>query len=165
MSCTGAGDIGLFATGLWEDLGSPADISALSISGWVTQTNTLGTLNNLINQCYTGAQGSYVCPDLTNTEFAILGTMYTMRFYRNRANSLAGAGGTTPMWYTLKEGDSTISRANPSEMMKTFQSMSINAREGLDKMVSYYNKYSNGGTVPRSVNFYTLENPSYYNGD
>lgn len=165
MSCTGASDIGLFATGLWESLGNPTDVSALTISGWVYQTNTLGTLNNLIDTCYTGGNG-YVCPDLTNTEYSILGAMYQVQFYRNRANALAGTAGTTLSWYRLREGDSDIARANPSEMMKTFQKMAKEANDELNKMVSYYNKQSQGGNVPRSVDFYNVSNgPVYFNED
>lgn len=157
MSCTGdASDIGLWATGLWTTLGQPSDVSALTISGWASQSFTVGALNAYTNQCYSGISGAYVCPDLNQADFAILGAMYAVQFYNFRAQAMAGAGGVEKTWTELRDGDSVMRRSSPGELMKAYVAMANEAAKTLRNLVAFYNDYLQNGTLPHSVLYPTV---------
>lgn len=163
--CTDASVIGDFATGLWvTQLGSPSDVSALTISGWVTQSFTIGALNNYTFQCFSGVSGN-VCPVLYQDEFAILALMYMQQFWTYRAQATAGAGGVLLPWTALRDGDSEIRRVDPAALMRTYQSMSNAANKQLNAMIVQYNRAQGG---PTSIDFYDIDNTwlgaAYYNG-
>jgi hypothetical protein len=151
MSCTGASDIGLFATGLWTNIGQPSDISALTISGFVAQPSTLGALNAYIGTCYSG-DGVNVCPDLDEGSFAIIGLMYLQSYYMSLMRANAGAGGTLRL-VELREGDSTIRWVNASEIAKTYSAAAKDAASQLKYLVKAYNNNSQGGNTPRAIDF------------
>ncbi len=158
MSCTGTQDIGAFASGVWLNLGSPTDISALSISGWVTQQNTIGSLNAYTAKCHTIVSGMYVCPDIDLGEYSILGAIYATQFWNYRAQAVAGAGGITPQWVSLRDGDSEIRRVNAGELMKSYVSLGQDAQQVLS-LVAFYNDFTQNGTLPLSVDMWTILPP------
>lgn len=165
MSCTGdASDIGLFSTGLWQSLGSPDDISSIYISGYVTLPSTLGTLNAYIASCYSGVSGAYVCPDLDYGSFAIIGMIFTQGYYLNLMKANAGAGGAqklTQQLIELSEGDSRIRWTNPGELAKVYLQAAQDAQAQLKYLVKAYNDNSQGGNIPRSINYLSFGVPYY----
>lgn len=159
MSCTGdATDIGLWATGMWTNLGQPPDVSAQTISGWVVQPYTVGTFNTLTNQCFSPVSGAFVCPELDDAEFGVLGAMYAVQFWNYRAQAMAGAGGVDTTWSRLSEGDSTIQRASPGELMKVYAAMARDAQLNLRFVIASYNDYVQNGSMPNSVLYPTIVN-------
>lgn len=151
--------IGLFATGLWEELGSPSDIAANTISGWVSQDQTLGKLNNLIGTCFSGVGYSGVgtwnydvSPDLSNLEFGILDQMYRVTYYQRLIRNIAGAGGTFPV-QQMAEGDSKIQFVSAAELAKVYTDNLKNAQDQMKYLVNAYIKLD---YAPRSVDFYTI---------
>ncbi len=162
MSCTGQGDdIGQWATGLWVSIGSPSAISALSISGYAAQSFALGQLNAYTSLCYSGVSGAYVCPNLDDGSFAILGQMFLYSYYMQLMNSSAGAGGTR-MVQRIADGDSRIEWVNSSELAKTYLAAANLAQKNLNNLVRNYVNNSLGGNAPRSVDFYGID--SSWNG-
>lgn len=158
MSCTGQGDdIGQWATGLWVSIGSPSAISALTISGYVAQSFAIGQLNAFTSQCYIPVSGAYVCPNLDDGSYAILGQMFLYSYYMQLMNASAGAGGTRSV-QVIKDGDSVIQWTNASELAKTYLAAAALAKKDLDNLVRNYVNNSLGGNVPRSVDFYGLDN-------
>jgi len=164
-------EIGIWATGVWLDLGSPANISALTLSGYAIAPSTLGRLNNFIGACYSGSgwagPGSVnydVVPDLTDPELAIINAMYLVSYYNGLSQATMGAGGSTIPWQSLKEGDSTITRASAPAIGKTYADMAKDAMANLKYLVNVYINNSQGGNTPRSVNYLDIWTPEVGGG-
>jgi hypothetical protein len=155
--------ISQFSTGLWLDLGQPTDLSALSISGWVTQPQTLGRLNSYVGTCYTGigytGSNSWdydVGPDLTNGDYSILGQMFMVTYYNQLVRKCAGAGGTQKIVQSLAEGDSRVQYVNAADLARVYTENVKEATKTLNYLVNTYNTNSQGAYDPRSVNYYTI---------
>lgn len=163
MSCSGdASDIGLFATGLWQTLGAPDDLSALYISGYVGLPSTLGQLNAYIGSCYSGMDGIYVCPDMDNGSFAIVGQMFTQAYYLNLMRANAGAGGAMSRVMELQEGDSRLKWVSSAELAKVYLQAAKDAQIQLKYLVKAYNDNSQGANEARDVEYPSFGLP--YNG-
>ncbi len=156
--------IGNWSVNVWEDLGSPPNVTPTTISGYAIQPNTLGRLNSLIMTCYQGSgytgaamgMGSVnfdVSPDLTNTELAVIGAMYLVSYYNNLAQATMGVGACTIPWTQIKEGDSSITRAQPANIGKVYSEMSKEAQVQLRQLVNAY-RGSAGGSISRSVDYF-----------
>ena len=150
--------IGIWATGMWSNLGEPATISPLKISGYAVQPYTIGQLNTLIDSCFratglpTGNLPPYdVIPDLGYGQLAIIGLMYQVSFFNQMAIRSMGQGGDTLPWSQLKEADSTITRASAPNIGKEYREMSRVANDELNYLVNAY--IMNSGQNARSVDF------------
>lgn len=153
--------IGVWATGLWTSLGGPPNVSALTISGFAVQTNTIGTLNSYIGTCYhpSGYSGPgtvpyAVVPCLGPAELAIIGNMYLVSYYTNLATATMGYGGDSIPWTNLAEGDSKISRGNPAAIGLVYINQSKEAQKNLNYMVAAYIVEIQQGNIPRDVETY-----------
>ena len=174
MSSISTEIIGQFSTGVWNNLGQPTDITVTSISGWVTQPQTLGKLNSYIGTCfqgtgYTGANSwDYdVTPALTNTETAILDEMFQISYYQQLIRKIAGAGGVTRIIQGLSEGDSKISYVSSAALAKVYTENLVEANKRLNYAVNVYTNESAGANNPRSVDYYTLlpQGSRYYDNN
>lgn len=172
MSCNVL--IGQWASGVWQDLGSPASVSALTISGYAVSPNTLGRLNNFIGTCYSGSGYSGigsndfdVVPDLTDQELAIEGQLYLVSYYNALAQSVMGAGATLSpaqgglQWQQLREGDSVVTRPNLAAIAKVYTDASKEAMAQLKYLVNVYITQVQGSATPRNVLYL---NPPVYGG-
>ena len=148
--------IGVFASGVWQNIGSPTSLAAGSISGWVTQDQTLGKLNNLIGSCYSGISG-LVDPDIGREEQSILEQLFLVNFYRQEVQRVIGAGAN--LWVRIHEGDSDLSRANPSTLAEIYERMQKDAQDNLLTLVNLYNRNSQNANRPQSIDFYNIEAP------
>lgn len=152
-----------FSTGVWNDLGQPTDITVTSISGWVTQPQTLGKLNSYIGTCYQGTgytgAGSWnydVTPAITNTETAILNEMFQVSYYQQLIRKIAGAGGINRIVQNISEGDSKISYVSSAALAKVYTDNVIEANKRLNYLVNVYANEAAGANNPRSVDYYML---------
>ena len=151
--------IGIWSTGLWENLNSPPSISALSISGYAIQPSTIGSLNSRLGTCYSGSgwmgTGSIftVVPDLGNAEIAIIDALYHITFFNQMAIATMGFGGNTIPFLSLKEGDSTITQANPVNIGKEYREMVKDWNQYLNYLVTSYQYNQQGSAVPRNIQF------------
>ncbi len=156
--------IGQWATGIWLDLFQPTNTSPSTISGYAIQPSTLGKLNNLVQGCfsgsgYTGAGTTnyQIGPYVTNSELAIIEAMYRVSYYNNLAQATMGIGGATTPWTTIREGDSSISRANGATLGREYREIAKEAAAQLNYLVNTY-RSSQGGNIGRSVDYLS---PSY----
>ena len=141
---TGAALIGEWASGIWISLGSPSTLSALTLSGYASQPNTLGTLNARLGTCFLGSglNGTgyaYMAqPLLTSAELAIVEGLFLVSWYNQLAFATMGAGGTTIPWARLREGDSSIERSSPVNIGKEYREMAKDANQVLNYLVGAY---------------------------
>lgn len=146
------------ATGVWMDISSPDSTTVATISGQLVSDFYLGTLNVLLGTCYSGSEsGACISPPLTNTEQSILGELYKVNYYGRLVAANAGAGGVRQM-VEVGEFDTRIRWASPNEVAKTYVMMQKDARIRLDNMVRDYFDLSLGGNVPRSIDFFNIDN-------
>lgn len=152
--------IGVWANALWQDLGSPDCLNPLTISGYALQPNVLGLLNSRLQTCYqaTGASGANttdfdVTPALTNSELAIIDSMYRISYYNNMAMSMMGQSASDVPFVTIREGDSSITRANPVNIGKEYREMAKDERANLTNLINAYINVVQEGGAPRSVDF------------
>lgn len=164
-SPSGAQDLGTLASGIWQyNLGSPTNISSLVISGYFAQDYVVGQLNAKIGTCYSGVSGWAISTDIDNSELAILGAMFMVSYWGQKVSSAAGAGGVSDTWVAMRDGDSDIRRASPSELMKIYTSMFRDANNQLNYLTNEYLVHGVGSTLPRSVDFYSFYyGYGYYN--
>lgn len=154
--------IGSWSTGLWQDLGAPSNLSALTLSGYAVQPNTLGTLNARLGTSYvgTGYMGTGTAfdasPDLTNKELAIIEGLFLVGWYNQLAFANMGYGGSSIPWTRLREGDESIERANPVNVGKEYREMSKQAGNTLTSLVNAYLDNERGTSA--TVDFL---NPAY----
>lgn len=163
MDVSGAALIGLWATGLWSALGSPATVSALTISGYATTPNTLGQLNTYIGTCYCGTgytgYGTYdydITPCISPQELAIIGGMYAVGYWNNLAQLTMGAGGYgvggLPV-QSLGDGDTKIAYQNAAAIGQVYMGWADKALLQLNYNVGVYLNQVLGANVPRSIAF------------
>lgn len=142
-------------------MGSPAGLSALTISGYASQPSTLGRLNDLIGTCYSGSgyMGTGmpfdVSPPIYNSELAIIEGMIRANWYMQLATTMMGTSQTDIPWTNLREGDSQIGRANGWSLGKEYREM---ARQTIEQMNYLANAWSINRSYARSVDYL---NPGY----
>jgi len=158
--------IGLWSTGLWIDLGSPANLSALTISGYACQPNTIGRLNTYISTCYSGSgytgAGSVnydVTPQLFAAEMAIVGAMFVTSYYSSLSQATMGVGGSTIPWQSVREGDGVVTQVNAASIGKVYMDMSVEANRVLRQLVNQYVENVQNSNVPRDVSYYSILGP------
>lgn len=134
---TNLDDIGLFASGTWEDIGSPSDISVASISGWA-ETH-IGDLNILIDSDF-DISGSFFSPPLGNTEKSIYQLMYRIHYYDKRVVEMTNGifANSISDWSSMKEGDSSITRTNRGELIKSLRGSKQDEEAKLQLLVGFY---------------------------
>ena len=161
-----------FIRSVYEEIGEDAGYSHEYLAYWFAGNYNLGRLNTLIDTCYSGSYttGEYgemtsytITPDIGSEEMAIYQKIFELDFYskqaRNTLKSAAGYGGGD--WTTLREGDSTITRANRNEVAKSYKSLSTDTRQELDKMIQSYLKFR---ATPQQVVGDDTIGAGYYRG-
>ncbi len=154
--------IGLFATGVWLNLGSPSSTSALAISGFVTQPYTLGTLNARIGTCFnsSGFMGTGVVfdttPDITYSELAIVDALFRVTYYAQLATATMGVGGSSVPAQQLREGDSVIQFANIANLGEQYRESVKDWNTNLSYIINAYLSQSSNAL---SVDFYNPGGP------
>lgn len=161
--------IGDWASGFWTNLGQPVNVAVTTISGYAIQPNTLGQLNSFIGTCYsgsgylgvTGTSNFDTDPNLTNTELSIIGAMYLVSYYNSLSQAMMGVSQNTIPWVNLKEGDSTITRANGANLGMVYAKMATDANTRLQYLVNAYRQNAQGGSVPRTVDYPNIQYPEF----
>ena len=154
--------IGQFSSGLWLNLGGLSALSALTISGFVVQPGTLGSLNNRLGTSFsgtgylgTGATFDTV-PDITNKELAIVEGLFLVSWYNQLASANMGLGGSSIPWTRIREADESIDRERPSNLGAEYRTMAKDARLYMEYLVGAYNDNARGSAL--SVDYL---NPAY----
>lgn len=135
------GVLGL-ATTIYLSIGTPTNLSVGYISGWITDQNNLGDLNNKLSTSFyvdTAALGGpCIKDDFAAEEAAIYSLLYQAAYYETLALNILSAGGV--QWITLTEGDTRITRSDPANLAKIYNSMKNDAYRGINLAVNNYNR-------------------------
>lgn len=127
------------ASGTWEELGEPTNVSVSYISGWYVADSNIGKLNSVINTCYSGVSGC-IDPAISGDEQAIYKEIYKINYYgRQIASMLNSANSAAGAWTELKDNTSSIRRANKNDLAKTFLQLQKDSREALKDLATQYN--------------------------
>lgn len=160
--------IGNWSTGLWLSLGSPANVSALTISGFATSPNTIGFLNTRLSLCFSGSgftgypSFDYdVVPDYSQSDMNIIGCFYLVGYWNALAAASMGAGGVNTPWQSLREGDSVVTRGNVAAIGKVYADLAKTANDQLNYEINSYVRFVQGGETPRQVAWASIVNPTW----
>lgn len=146
-----------FVAGLYVDLGERADYSESYLASWFLDPSNIGTLNNQLDLCFasyclTGGNGVVtgydISPQMTNAELAIFKANFDVFFYGREAKRALQSSYDASSWTTLKEGDSSITRINKSDLARTLNALQKDSREQLGSLVK---EYLRNGARPQSV--------------
>lgn len=166
--CASATLVGLWSTGIWTNvLGSPPNVSALTISGYAIMPATLGWLNDSTSSCFSGSgyagPGTVnydTVPDLTSDELALITELYLQSYYNGLAQATMGYGGDSIPWTNARDGDQSITRANPAAIGAVYAGLAAKARSNLNYLVTSY--INNQGVYsPRQVLLPNLVYPTF----
>jgi hypothetical protein len=104
-----------------------------------------------------------ITPEIGSEESAIYQKIFELDFYNKQArNTLRGAAGYAGGdWISLREGDSSITRANKNEVAKSYKSLANDTRQELDKMIQSYLKFR---ATPQQVVGDDVVSAGYYVG-
>lgn len=140
-----------WATTLWYDLNSPSNVSLGYLSGWLSNSGTLGDINNRLGTCFWVSGDAPCIVDFTNDEGSIANAIYQITYYRNQRLGVlkGGVDNAAQAWTTIKEGDSTISRDARANIAREFGAMQREAEEKFRHLLSYYTL---NHTVPQGIN-------------
>jgi hypothetical protein len=106
------------ASDIYSDLDSPSFLSVGMVSGWITNSGSIGSLNiKLGTSVY--LSGDQPCmAGFGGEEAAIYSLMYQSNFYEKEALKILRGGGS--FWTSISEGDTKISRANVRDISKAY---------------------------------------------
>jgi hypothetical protein len=139
-----------FIYGVYNDLGEPEEYSLAKISAWFLDEANIGKLNNLIGSKinlifhkneFGVVTGYELTPKPTPNQLGIFKNLFECEFFKNYAKNLARSASQLGDWTLLREGDSSIQRANKNEISKNFRIMSKDCEIELGKKVKMYLKY------------------------
>jgi hypothetical protein len=139
-----------FVYGVFNDLGEPEDYPLAKISAWFLDEANIGKLNTLIGTNISlvihkdseGVVSGYeLKPTPTPAQLGIFKNLFQCEFFKNYAKNLARSAAQLGDWTSLREGDSSIQRANKNEISKNFRIMSKDCEMELNKKVKMYLKY------------------------
>lgn len=148
------------STGIWDDIGAPSSLSVSSIESKLLSSGFMGQFDVLVNGCHyldyqTGITGYCIAPSLSSDEQSIYRQLYLTNYYLKRSHEIFSLnnGLTAGAWVEIKEGDSTIRRSNPTEIVKILNASYIESKKALDQLIDSYKKNDSG---PRSVDYYGI---------
>lgn len=142
----------LMATGLWVDINQPSNLAVSSISGKLVSSGFLGKFDTLTDGCHHIESGCF-SPPLNGQEQGIYQQLYLSEYYRTLFLQSQGAIGVTN-WVSLREGDSSITRANPTEISKLYRALQNDANKELGDLIF---SYKNNQAGPRQVDYLGID--------
>lgn len=135
--------IGDFASGIYEDLGSPSGITPSYISGWLV--NNVGLLNVAINSDYTGISGEIYSTGCTGElvtglgqdEQAIYKCIYNINYYQRKlSESLNAAAYDT--WVEIQDEGSRVKRVSKNDLAKSYTAQIKDSSMNCKDLVNMY---------------------------
>lgn len=147
------------ANQIWQDIGTPPNISIGFISGWATSTGgMIGGLNNRLGTCVY-LSGTNPCLVNFDPELGVIANyIYQVGYYKNeRIRTLQGGG--QALWTRLREGDSSVERSDMVKAASEWGRMQADAQKELDKQIHYWTL---NHSIPQgidSVSLYSYPSP------
>lgn len=145
--------IGTLASGIWDDLNSPTNISIAFISGKLLSSGFIGEANTITAECNYIESGC-LYPPLSAAQQAIYNKLYLYQFYSKEGLRLMSLAASKNFMTSVREGDSSISFASPQQILQTYRGLAREAKADLDSLADYYKRNL---AAPQSVNFYTID--------
>ena len=142
--------VGILAGTIYSGLSSPSSQSIGYVSGWLTDDSSIGDLNNRLATDFS-ISGGGILGNFGHSEASIYALIYKMEFYETQARQVLAAGGV--LWTNIKEGDSSVTRANPIEVSKAYIQLHEKAQEDLHIAIA---NWTLGQTLPASVDSSSL---------
>lgn len=135
--------IGTVASGLWEDMGEPTNVSVSYISGWLSFN--IGKLNNWIGTNYSGVSNGFVSMDyygnlnsgLGAEELDIYKMLFWYAFYSRALVQSLGAASVDPV-IEIQDDSSIIRVINKNELSKTWMQAKKDIQEDITQAVRLY---------------------------
>lgn len=148
MFCTN--EILTLASGVYQELGSPSNISVGYISGWMTSSGSIGDLNNKLTVRF-GWSGAAPCivsfdtgQGMDSDEQSIYTLVFKDSFYRQQALLAL----TSTNWTRIAEGDSSISRDGAAAYSKAYLAM---ADQNLKLLRLAIQDYKRAVSIPAQI--------------
>lgn len=154
MSCLNF--ISGLATGIWQDIGEPPDLSVSTIFSKLSSSGMLGELDALINTCHTFNESGCIEPSLNGEEISIYQKIYYLNFYKKKSVQAIsiGNGLGSSSWISIDEADTKIRRTNPVEISKVYKDLAKQTESSLNDLVSAYRM---NRSFARDISFYGID--------
>lgn len=143
MSTFCSAEVNGLATNIWQNLGSPATVSPGYVAAWLITSGNLGKLNTALDTCFSISGGACIVPAPDSEVQAIYEMVYRQNLFAGQQGSLLtsiSAGTSTNTWTRLTEGDSTIQRASPTELVKAFNATMVENAKQLRLAIGDYRR-------------------------
>jgi hypothetical protein len=145
------------ATGIWQQINEPTDLSVSAIEGKLLSSGFLGSFDILVNGChyidYDSVNSGYcIAPALNSEEYAIYEKLYTSTYFQKQSIKVLNmnAGVNSALWTRLQENDSVISRSDPISLAKYLKDMYTEHNESMKDLVFFYKQNK---STARSVDY------------
>lgn len=143
----------LLAGSIFTGLGSPSAQSVGYVSGWLTSSGTLGGLNNRLNTAfYLSGASPCIAGGFGPNEGEILRISYERDYYLQQSRA-ALVGGGKPLWTSIGEADTRVTRASPVEESRGWLALSKDSEQSLYVAVANWKK---GAVLASSVDYSSL---------
>ncbi len=121
------------SSGIWVDINEPSGIAISTISGKLTSDGFLGKFDALTDGCHSVVSGC-IEPPLNGQEQGIYSQLYLTEYYNKLFLQSQGAVGTAA-WISIREGDSSITKATPTEISKLYRALYQDSSSELDDLI------------------------------
>lgn len=139
----------LLAGSIYSGIGAPSAQSIGYVSGWITNSGSLGDINNRLTTCFYLDTDAPCIVGFGPEEAVIYTEIYEMNYYESQALATLVGGGT--YWLNMKEGDTSISRESPVKIAKAYRDLQDAAQKQLQIAVANWKvAHANPATVDAS---------------
>ena len=136
---------------IFQELGSPSDISLSVIASWLR--NNVGKLNNLLNCEFEVSETTYeLTTSLDIQQKDIFKKMYMVYYYQRKISANSTAMGYDSI-IELDRNGNKVRFANPNEVSKLYRGLKSDEEAGLKTLV---NTYKRNQTKPIQVSGYDV---------
>lgn len=151
--------VGAWASGVWQEVNSPSNISPSYISGWLVQDDQLGQLNASIAGSWSGVSGYYMMPGLYPEELALMSAQFKVQWYGREFNRSLSVDSIISNWTSFREGDRGVTRPNASTIGQMFLQAKKDALDEYNRLVVWYKNNVAGANRPSDQRFYSFPLP------
>jgi hypothetical protein len=125
---------------IYEELGSPTDVSISSITYWLR--NNVGKLNNLLGCSFSISESDYeLTTSLDTQQKDIFKKIYLIYYYQRKISSNSTAMGYDSIIQLDRNGNK-VRFANPNEVSKFYLSLKKDEEASLKTLINSY-KFNN----------------------
>jgi uncharacterized protein with ATP-grasp and redox domains len=147
----------LISQEIFEELGSPSDLSVNSIAAWLRYN--IGSLNNLLLTSFELTDDSAeFTPELNEDEKVILKKLYMVYYYARSIQSNLGAAAYDSIQEYSEDGFQ-IRKTNKNEVAKTYLSLKKMIQDELNQLVSGFKLKRSGPLAVHGNETFSATNP------